>query len=295
MTGKIIKGIAGFYYVHYVCNGKDRVYECRAKGVLRNKKIKPLVGDNVEFSVLDEEAGEGNIMAILPRLNVLIRPAVANVDQALIMFALTHPAPNLNLLDRLLVMMGIQDVPAIICFNKADLGDSAMADTYRAVYEPAGYEVIVISTYDQTGMEDMRKKLRGKTTVLAGPSGVGKSSLTNCIQPCAAMETGDISRKIERGKHTTRHSELFYVEENTYMMDTPGFSSMFTPDLKAGELKDYFPEFSDYEDDCRFLGCVHVGEKACGVKEALKAGALSESRYGNYLLIYEELKKKRRY
>lgn len=292
MTGKIIKGIAGFYYVH---NGKDRVYECRAKGVFRNKKIKPLVGDNVEFTVLDEKQGEGSIQAILQRTNVLVRPAVANVDQALVIFALTHPAPNLNLLDRFLVMMGIQEVPVIICFNKTDLGDSALADQYRTIYEPAGYEVIFISTYDQTGMDEMRKKLRGKTTVLAGPSGVGKSSLTNCIQPCASMETGDISRKIERGKHTTRHSELFYVEENTYMMDTPGFSSMFTPDLEAGDLKEFFPEFSEYEDDCKFLGCVHVGEKVCGVKEALEAGALSRSRYENYLLMYQELKNKRRY
>lgn len=292
MTGKIIKGIAGFYYVH---NGKDRIYECKAKGVFRNKKIKPLVGDNVEFDLLDETEGEGNINAILPRTNALVRPAVANIDQALVVFALTHPAPNLNLLDRYLVMMEMQQVPVIICFNKSDLGDEPLMDTYRWIYEAAGYEVRFISTIDESGLEDVRKILRGKTSVLAGPSGVGKSSLTNCIQPQAAMETGDISRKIERGKHTTRHSELFYVEENTYMMDTPGFSSMFTPDLEAGELKEYFPEFTRYEDGCRFLGCVHVGEKVCGVKEALKEGALSKSRYDNYLLMYEELKNKRRY
>lgn len=292
MTGKIIKGIAGFYYVH---NGKDRVYECKAKGVFRNKKIKPLVGDNVEFDLLDETQGEGNINAILPRTNALVRPAVANIDQALVVFALTHPAPNLNLLDRYLVMMEMQQVPVIICFNKSDLGDEPLMDTYRWIYEAAGYEVRFISTIDESGLEGVRKILRGKTSVLAGPSGVGKSSLTNCIQPQAAMETGDISRKIERGKHTTRHSELFYVEENTYMMDTPGFSSMFTPDLEAGELKEYFPEFARYEDGCRFLGCVHVGEKVCGVKEALKEGALSKSRYDNYLLMYEELKNKRRY
>lgn len=292
MTGKIIKGIAGFYYVH---NGKDRIYECKAKGVFRNKKIKPLVGDNVEFDLLDETEGEGNINAILPRTNALVRPAVANIDQALVVFALTHPAPNLNLLDRYLVMMEMQQVPVIICFNKSDLGDEPLMDTYRWIYEAAGYEVRFISTIEESGLEDVRKILRGKTSVLAGPSGVGKSSLTNCIQPQAAMETGDISRKIERGKHTTRHSELFYVEENTYMMDTPGFSSMFTPDLEAGELKEYFPEFTRYEDGCRFLGCVHVGEKVCGVKEALKEGALSKSRYDNYLLMYEELKNKRRY
>ena len=292
MTGKIIKGIAGFYYVH---DGKDRVYECKAKGIFRNKKIKPLVGDYVEFSVLDEAGGEGNIDAILPRSNALVRPAVANIDQALVVFALTHPSPNLNLLDRFLVMMEIQQVPVIICFNKMDLGDDGLMETYRSIYEAAGYEVKFISAIDETGVEEVRKILRGKTSVLAGPSGVGKSSLTNCIQPRAAMETGDISRKIERGKHTTRHSQLFYVEENTYMMDTPGFSSMFTPDLEEGDLKDYFPEFARYEQDCRFLGCVHVGEKVCGVKEARKDGRLSRSRYENYLLMYEELKKKRRY
>lgn len=292
MTGKIIKGIAGFYYVH---NGKDRIYACKAKGVFRNRKIKPLVGDNVEFSVLDDTLGEGNIDAVLPRSNTLVRPAVANVDQALVVFALTHPSPNLNLLDRFLVMMELTDVRVIICFNKVDLGDGGLVDTYRDIYERAGYEVKFISTTESTGLEEMRQLLRGKTTVLAGPSGVGKSSLTNRIQPSAAMETGDISRKIERGKHTTRHSELFYVEEGTYMMDTPGFSSMFTPDLEAEELKAYFPEFSQFEDHCRFLGCVHVGETVCGVKEALKLGLLSQSRYDNYRLMYEELKNKRRY
>ncbi|MGN0373117.1 MAG: ribosome small subunit-dependent GTPase A [Enterocloster sp.] len=292
MTGKIIKGIAGFYYVN---DGSSRVYECKAKGVFRNRKIKPLVGDDVEFTVLDEDGAEGSIDVILPRRNALIRPAVANVDQALVVFALTHPDPNLNLLDRFLVMMELQEVPVIICFNKTELGDEAMKEKYRLTYEKAGYRVMFISTYEDTGVTEVKELLRGKTTVLAGPSGVGKSSLTNCIQPGAAMETGDISRKIERGKHTTRHSELFLVEENTYMMDTPGFSSMFTPEMEAGDLKDYFPEFAPHEEECRFLGCVHVGEKVCGVKAALERGEISRSRYDNYRLIYEELKNKRRY
>ncbi len=276
-------------------DGSSRVYECKAKGVFRNRKIKPLVGDDVEFTVLDEDGAEGSIDVILPRRNALIRPAVANVDQALVVFALTHPDPNLNLLDRFLVMMELQEVPVIICFNKTELGDEAMKEKYRLTYEKAGYRVMFISTYEDTGVTEVKELLRGKTTVLAGPSGVGKSSLTNCIQPGAAMETGDISRKIERGKHTTRHSELFLVEENTYMMDTPGFSSMFTPEMEAGDLKDYFPEFAPYEEECRFLGCVHVGEKVCGVKAALERGEISRSRYDNYRLIYEELKNKRRY
>lgn len=292
MTGKIIKGIAGFYYVN---DGKNRIYECKAKGIFRNRKIKPLVGDNVEFTALDQTAGEGNIDAILPRSNALIRPAVANVDQAMVIFALTRPAPNLNLLDRFLVMMGRQEIPVVLCFNKADLGDEQLMDRYRSIYEAAGYQVRFISIYDDAGPGELKEMLRGKTTVLAGPSGVGKSSLTNWIQPQAEMETGDISRKIERGKHTTRHSELFLVEENTYMMDTPGFSSMFIEDLEAQELKEYFPEFEQFEEGCKFLGCVHVGERVCGVKNALKQGELSPSRYENYLLMYEELKNKRRY
>lgn len=292
MTGKIIKGIAGFYYVN---DGENRVYQCRAKGIFRNRKIKPLVGDNVEFSILDEEAGEGNIDEILPRKNALVRPAAANVDQALVLFALTQPSPNLNLLDRFLVMMAMEEIPVVICFNKADLGDGAMEEEYKKIYEGAGYEVHFISARTDLGMDQVRELLRGRTTVLAGPSGVGKSSLTNRIQPKASMETGGISRKIERGKHTTRHSELFFVEKDTYMMDTPGFSSMYTPEIEASELKEFFSEFAEFEDECRFWGCVHIGERVCGVKEAVKEGKISLSRYENYRLIYEELKQKRRY
>lgn len=292
MTGKIIKGIAGFYYVH---DGKSRLYECKAKGVFRNKKIKPLVGDDVEFSVLDEEELTGNIDRILPRKNALVRPAAANVDQAMVVFSITHPAPNLNLLDRFLVMMERQQVPVVICFNKVDLCEGDLMEQYGQIYRQTGYEVEFISTVDKRGLDRVRERLQGKTTVLAGPSGVGKSSLTNELHPDAAMETGDISRKIERGKHTTRHSQLFHIGEDTFMMDTPGFSSMYVEDLEAGELKEYFPEFAAFEEGCKFLGCVHVGEKVCGVKEALSQGKLARSRYDNYLLMYQELKNKRRY
>ena len=292
MTGKIIKGIAGFYYVH---DGIGRVYECKAKGIFRNKKIKPLVGDNVEITILDETDAEGNIDQILPRRNSLIRPAVANVDQALVVFAISHPEPNLNLLDRFLVMMKCAEVPVSILFNKIDLTDEGMIDKYRKIYEPAGYDVLFSSTYEKQGIEMVRDLLRGKTTVLAGPSGVGKSSLINMIQPDACMETGGISEKIQRGKHTTRHSQLFYIEKDTYMMDTPGFSSMFVENMTPEELKDYFPEFQAFEDECKFLGCVHINEPVCGVKNALLEGKISASRYENYRLMYQELKDKRRY
>lgn len=292
MTGKIIKGIAGFYYVH---DGKDTVYQCKAKGIFRNRKIKPLVGDNVEFSVLDPVDKEGNIEEILPRRNSLIRPAVANVDQAVVLFALADPEPNLHLLDRFLVMMERAEIPVQICFNKLDLCGEEKGRAYQKTYEAAGYPVRLLSVKEDWGMAWVAEMLRGKTTVLAGPSGVGKSSLTNRIQPRAEMETGEISEKIKRGKHTTRHSQLIYVEENTYMLDTPGFSSMDIDEMKPEKLQEYFPEFSAYIQDCRFLGCVHIGERVCGVKAAVEGGKLSQSRYDNYRLMYQELKDKRRY
>lgn len=292
MTGKIIKGIAGFYYVG---NGKGQVYQCKAKGIFRNRGVKPLVGDDVEFSILDEKEKEGNIDAILPRKNQLVRPAAANVDQALVVFALSRPAPNFNLLDRFLVMMERQDVPVILCFNKADQGQEEGSWDFMDSYRRAGYQVLSISALEKSGVEEVRRLLAGKTTVLAGPSGVGKSTLTNALYPQAEMETGEISRKIQRGRHTTRHSELFWIGEDTYMMDTPGFSSLYVEDLEPEELKHYFPEFAPFEDQCRFLGCVHVGERDCGVKDAVAEGKIARSRYDNYLLMYQELKNKRRY
>ncbi len=292
MTGKILKGIAGFYYVH----GTDgNLYECRAKGIFRNKNIKPLVGDDVEFSILDDVEKKGNVDQILPRKNALVRPAVANVDQALVLFSITQPEPNLNLLDRFLVMMEVQEVPVKICFNKIDLVGSKEIEALRDIYERAGYPLYFISACENRGIEEIGRLVQGKTTVLAGPSGVGKSSLTNLLCPQAEMETGCISEKIQRGKHTTRHSELFDMGSGTYMMDTPGFSSMYMEDLDCLNLKDCFPEFEPFEEGCKFLGCVHIGETTCGVKSAVEEGEISPSRYENYRLLYQELKEKRRY
>ena len=292
MQGKIVKGIAGFYYVHVVESG---VYECKAKGVFRKEKMKPLVGDNVEIEILDENTKEGNIIQILPRINELIRPAVANIDQALVVFAVTKPKPHFNLLDRFLVMMQSKDIPVVLCFNKEDIASEKEVEELKAVYAGCGCSLVFTSALKNWNMNQVHELLRGKTTAIAGPSGVGKSSMINVLQPQANMETGSISRKIERGKHTTRHSELFPIDEDSYIMDTPGFSSLYVNEFDKEELKYYFPEFSPYEGKCRFHGCDHVHEPGCAVKEAVEEGKIHSIRYEDYLEMYEELKNKRRY
>lgn len=292
MQGKIIKGIAGFYYVYVISLG---MYECKAKGIFRNQKIKPLVGDNVFIDIIDEKEKLGNIINILERNNELIRPAVANVDQALIIFAAADPAPNLNLLDRFLILMLKQHVNTIICFNKRDIVSENEIRLLEETYIKCGYQVIFTSTFTEEGITTLQELLKNKTTVLAGPSGVGKSSITNLLQPEANMETGDISVKIRRGKHTTRHSELFYAGDNTFIMDTPGFSSLYINDMDKDELKDFFVEFQEYEKDCRFNGCLHINEPNCAVKHALQEGKISKIRYNNYKELYEELKNQKKY
>lgn len=297
LQGKIIKGIAGFYYVYaeHETGEQGTVYECKAKGVFRLENIKPLVGDDVELDILDEDNKKGNIVKILQRRNQLIRPAVANIDQALVIFAIVKPEPNFNLLDRFLIMMEQQGLDSVICFNKQDIASQREKEELEAAYQACGYRVLFVSARENQGMDALHHLLLGKTTAVAGPSGVGKSSIINRLSPGVQLETGEISRKIDRGKHTTRHSEIIALGENTYIMDTPGFTSLRLFDMEKEELQTFYPEFASYETSCRFGGCAHINEPGCEVKQALEAGKISPVRYQNYKLLYEELKEQKRY
>lgn len=294
MRGRIIKGVGGSYQV---CAEDGVVYNCAAKGIFRHLGQKPLIGDEVEITALTDvtKENQANIVKLLERRNELIRPAVANVDQAVLIMALKNPEPNLQLLDRFLLLLQPQDVPVIICFNKADLVPEAVIDEYRRIYEGCGCQIETISVEAEQGLERMREILSGKTTVLAGPSGVGKSSFLNAVSRKEICKTGELSERIGRGKHTTRHTELLCLWEDTFVCDTPGFSSIELSMISAEMLAQYYPEFADWEGDCRFLGCAHYKEPDCGVKAAVLRGDIPKRRYDNYCLFYEEAKARRRY
>ena len=298
INGTIIRGIAGFYYVDTeVGTAESGIYVCKAKGIFRKNHTKPLVGDRVRLEILDEKDKEANITEILPRKNELIRPAVANVDQALVFFALRQPDPDPSLLDRFLVSMAHAGIPVLICFNKTDLASGSETENWRDTYATCGCEVFTISALHEEGTRQLRERLRGKTTVVAGPSGAGKSTLTNRMQGAVHMETGEISAKLRRGRHTTRHAELIPLGENTFFCDTPGFSALDMPLMEPLALQNCFPEFAPYIGQCRFSGCAHMSEPDCAVRAAVEEGKLGKSRYINYARFYQELKEKekRRY
>ena len=292
MTGRIIKGIGGFYYVYIEDKG---LYACRAKGIFRNRKQKPMPGDLADITVTSEEDREGNLIRIHPRKNQLVRPMAANVDQAMVLFSLHEPEPNLNLLNRFLLMMETQDIPVVICFNKTDLASREDTDKLAAGYRDCGSRVVFLSAAEGKGISEVKDILTGKTTIMAGPSGAGKSSTLNKVAGETCMLTGEVSRKIKRGRHTTRHTELIFLWEDTYLMDTPGFSSLELVDIEKEELRFYFPEFAPYENRCRFNGCCHVHEPGCLVKEAVRDGGISSLRYEDYCLFYEELGQRKKW
>lgn len=293
MQGRIVKGIAGFYYVYIEHEG---LFECHAKGIMRFDKQKPLVGDIVRIELLDEKEQIGNLVELLPRRNTLIRPEVANIDQALIVFALTKPTPNFVMLDKMLLQYRIQDIPILLCFNKEDLVTDEETQNACRMYENSGCRVLVTSAEKGEGIDVLQELLNKKTTSVAGPSGVGKSSLINCLQKGTVVETGSISKKADRGKHTTRHSEIIRICEETYIMDTPGFSSFDVFDIACTELERYYEEFLPFR-QCRFQPCSHTHEPDCCVKAAVEAGTINKERYEHYVQIYEEMKAKeqRRY
>ena len=297
MQGRIIKGVGGSFIVR----ADEQDYVCHAKGALRYQKVRPLIGDMVEITPLENEENAANIVEILPRKNELIRPLVSNIDQAVIEFAAKDPMPSTYLLDKFLVQMMYQKVPVIICINKIDLVNMDEARAFAGIYEKIGYRVLYVSAQTHEGLENLKREIEGKTTVWAGPSGVGKSSIINLLAPEEKMETGVLSEKIKRGKNTTRHVQLLdcgngdKLGTSTYVCDTPGFSSIDLPPIAPKELEDYFEEFAEFIPGCRFRGCAHIGEWECGVKTAVRDGKISKSRYEDYKLFYEELKSRIRY
>ncbi|MBQ8946653.1 MAG: ribosome small subunit-dependent GTPase A [Lachnospiraceae bacterium] len=294
MQGKIVKGIAGFYYV-YAEDGC--VYECKARGIFRKDKITPLVGDNVEFTITDDTDKEGSISEILPRINSLIRPAVANVDQAVVFFARSNPDPDMGLVDRLLISMEKASIETVLVFNKSDLDSAASVDfeNEKAGFRDAGYPVYDICVRTGEGLDSVKEALKRKTSALAGPSGAGKSSFINAICPDASMETGELSDKLGRGRNTTRHAQLLVIDGDSFIMDTPGFTSFEIASVKPEELSGMYPEFAAFAGTCRFSGCSHTHEPDCGVMQAVAEGEISGYRYNRYKRFYEELQSVRRY
>ena len=293
INGKIIKGIGGFYYV----DTEKGLYECRARGIFRKNKITPLVGDRVSISVVDEENKKGVVEEIEKRDTELVRPPIANVDKALIVFAIKNPAPNLSLLDRFIVLAEKENLEIVIVFTKVDLdAEGELLEELKSIYEVSGYKVIPVSNKLKLNIDKIKEELKENTVVFAGPSGVGKSSLLNEVDKNFELKTGEVSDKIKRGKHTTRHAELLKLECGGMVADTPGFSSLTLDDIDESELKEYFIEF-DKHDDCRFGSrCIHENEPSCAVKEAVENGEISKKRYESYIQLLNEIRSgKRRY
>lgn len=290
VEGIIIKGVGGFYYVKTSMG----TIECRARGVFREENLTPLVGDSVKIRI-NEEDNSGYIEEILERKSSLIRPPVANITQGIVVMSVKKPDINTWLLDRFLIIGEYENLDMIICFNKSDLSVEE-TERLKLVYKKIGYKVIMTSAKENSGLEELKNILKDHISVFAGPSGVGKSSLLNKINPHFKLKTGEISSKSKRGKHTTRHVELFELEENTFVLDSPGFSSLSLDFIEEeNELKNYFKEIKRYGRDCRFLSCLHDKEPGCNVKKLVEESIISKARYDNYIQFLEEIRKFRRY
>ena len=284
VQGVIIKALSGFYYVA----AGDQIVECKARGRFRYDGCSPLVGDRVEVSF--DAHGKGRIDTVLPRRNAFIRPAVANIDQLIMIAANVNPVTDPFLIDRVVAIAENADCEPVVCLNKCDLDP---ADHLYAIYRSIGFRVLRTSAATGLGVDELRDALRGKTSAFTGNSGVGKSSLLNALDPRFSVQVGEVSQALGRGRHTTRHVELYPLPGGAEIIDTPGFSSFDTDELGLA-LKERLPEtfldFAPYLDGCRFVGCSHTKEKGCAVLEAVRAGKLSASRHASYLRLYNELK-----
>lgn len=281
LTGRIVRSLSGFYDVQL----PDTVVTCRGRGILRRDHITPLTGDRVEITM---DRGKGMVEGVLPRKNSFVRPAVANVDALAIFAANVNPVTEPFLIDRVAAIAGNQNVPCLICVNKSDLDPG---ENLRQIYEKAGFPVICTSAKTGQGMEELRAFLRGRLTAFTGNSGVGKSSVLNCLCPGLTLATGEVSEKLGRGRHTTRHVELYSLGEDTFVMDTPGFSSFDTDQMDVilkENLQYAFPDFGPYVGRCQFADCSHRTEPGCTVRAAVEAGRIAPSRYESYLRLYEK-------
>lgn len=286
MKGLITKGINGFYYIKV----EDSIIECKARGKIRATNKIPMVGDEVEIEVVN---GKGSIEKIYERRNQLLRPSVSNVTQAFVVFSIKNPEINVELLNKFLVLCEYNRINIVIIFNKIDLIANYEENEAVKMVKDAGYEVFFITLNDENGMAEIRKKLEGNVSVFCGPSGVGKSTLLNSLAGVTLMETGVISERLKRGKHTTRHCEL--IEYNGgFIVDTPGFTSLESDFLEADELKDYIIEFDKYQGKCKYTGCAHHKEPNCAIKNAVDNGEINKKRYDFYIKQFEELKNRRR-
>jgi ribosome biogenesis GTPase len=290
LEGIIVKGYSGFYYVQ----SGSFLWECSLRGKYRIKDQDFLVGDRVLVKPLNDS--KAVIEKVLTRTNQLIRPPVANVEQVVIVVSLANPDPDLMLLDRILVLAEHQELKVVICFNKADLVDEEYQDKHRSLYESIGYDTLLTSVKTMTGISRLLDYLKGKISVMAGPSGVGKSSILNAIQPGLALKTGRVSQKTKRGRHTTRHVELMGLEAGGFVADTPGFSRLDLPEIKKEDLSYFFPEMAELKTGCRFTSCLHQTEPGCAVLAAKDKGSVDMGRYENYSYLLNELiRNERRY
>lgn len=289
LKGVIIKGIGGFYYV----DTGEGIYECRARGKFRINKITPLIGDMVEIEG-DSKSFQGYILSISERKNQLTRPTVANIDQVIIVFAAKKPDINMELMQKFLVYSEYKKLNVIVCINKVDLDEEEDYMEVVKMLDSIPYEVIKTSVKAGIGIDQMEEILKDRISVFAGPSGAGKSSILNSIQPGLKLKTGDLSKKIDRGTHTTRHAELIKLEKGGMVTDTPGFTSFDIGELLTSKLESCFPEFENYK-DCYFQDCAHDKEPKCGIKDAVEQGKINKIRYDFYIELLRELKEKRRY